>query len=222
MYDILIRLKAPFPVEKLSWRVGQKTNWDKVKNCPKDPNKPVKAMMLVYIDARDVQDRLDEVCGGDWENSFKEVNGRTICKISIRGKCREDGAGDTDFEAEKGGLSDAFKRAAVQWGVGRYLYEAKNYNTWVDCTGLKDYEIYDKNKEQLDNVAGLLGKDCILYQYFLDEVDKCGYAILLENIIQEARMYAKRERWNQGQLETFKKHCEQKKEEFKNEQNKAN
>ena len=30
------KLKAPFPVEKLSWRVGQKTNWDKVKNCPKD------------------------------------------------------------------------------------------------------------------------------------------------------------------------------------------
>ena len=33
MEEILLKLKAPFPVEKLSWRVGQKSNWDKVKNC---------------------------------------------------------------------------------------------------------------------------------------------------------------------------------------------
>lgn len=215
MDEILLKLKAPFPVEKLSWRVGQKSNWDKSKNCPIDTNKPVKAMMLVYIDARDVQDRLDEVCGVNWENEFKSVNGRTTCKITINGKSREDGAGDTDFEAEKGGLSDAFKRAAVQWGIGRYLYEAKNYNTWVDCTGMKDYDIYENNKAQLDNVAGLLGKDCILYHYFLDKVDSCDFIEFLDTIKEEARKYAKRERWNQGQLETFKQHCDKKEKELK-------
>lgn len=210
MNIVMGKLRAPFPVEKLSWRVGQKTNWDKVKNCPKDPNKPVKAMMLVYIDARDVQDRLDEVCGLHWENEFKTVNGRTTCKITINGTSREDGAGDTDFEAEKGGLSDAFKRAAVQWGVGRYLYDAKNYNTWVDCTDMKDYEIYEKNKEQLDNVAGMLGKDYIMYPYFLELIDMVPSKEEFESIREDARMYAKRERWNQGQLENFKKHCEDK------------
>jgi hypothetical protein len=47
--DILTLLSAPFAAGSLSWRIGQK-NKDKTK-----------AMMLVYIDSRDVQDRLDEV-----------------------------------------------------------------------------------------------------------------------------------------------------------------
>ena len=33
-----------------------------------------------------------------------------------------DGAENTDFESIKGGISDSFKRAAVLWGIGRYLY----------------------------------------------------------------------------------------------------
>jgi hypothetical protein len=43
---------------------------------------------------------------------------------------KADGAGDTDVEAEKGALSDAFKRAAVRWGVGRYLYGLPS--PWVE------------------------------------------------------------------------------------------
>lgn len=69
-YDTMTLLKAPFPIDSLSWRVGNKSNWDKVKKCPKNPNMPVKAQMLVYIDARDVQDRLDEVCD-NWSNDFQ-------------------------------------------------------------------------------------------------------------------------------------------------------
>jgi len=42
---------------------------------------------------------------------------------------KADGAGDTDVEAEKGAISDAFKRAAVKWGVGRYLYDLDS--PWV-------------------------------------------------------------------------------------------
>ena len=70
MNDLLTLLKAPFPVDSLSWRIGNKTNWDKKNKCIIDPKKPVKANMLVYIDARDVQDRLDEVCGCSWSNNF--------------------------------------------------------------------------------------------------------------------------------------------------------
>jgi hypothetical protein len=40
------------------------------------------------------------------------------------------GAGDSDVEAEKGAISDAFKRAAVKWGIGRYLYDLDS--PWVD------------------------------------------------------------------------------------------
>lgn len=205
----LMKLKAPFGIDKLSWRVGQKSNWDRVKNCPKDPEKPVKAMMLVYVDSRDVQDRLDEVFGANWNSEFREVNNRIVCRITIRGISKEDGAGDTDFEGEKGGLSDAFKRAAVQWGVGRYLYEAKNYNTWVDCTDMKDYEIYTKNKEQLDTVAALIGKNYTLYHMYLDVLDQAKTIEDLERIKEEARFYAKREQWSQGNLATFKGKCEE-------------
>ena len=147
----LEELKKPFPVNAISWRVGQKSK-----------TKP-KAMMLCYIDARDVMDRLDEVCGADWSDDYKEVKGRVVCTITINGVSRSDGAGDTDFEGEKGGLSDAFKRAAVKWGIGRYLYNASEYNTWIDTKDadgkdIPDYDLlkYAPNKEKLDKVARLL------------------------------------------------------------------
>lgn len=141
MKELLEQLKKPFPVENLHWRLGQV---NKAKT---------KAMMLVYIDARDVMDRLDEVCGANWTDEYKEVAGRLVCTITINGVSKSDGAGDTDFEAEKGGLSDAFKRAAVKWGVGRYLYDASKYNTWVPYTEDGKYTLYKDNKDQLDEVA---------------------------------------------------------------------
>lgn len=82
-------------------------------------------------------DRLDDVVGpGNWEDSFVETaKGRTICTLKIRvdGEwiSKSDGAGDTDVEGEKGSLSDSLKRAAVKWGIGRYLYNLKD--VWAPC-----------------------------------------------------------------------------------------
>ena len=42
-----------------------------------------------------------------------------------------DGAENTDIEAVKGGLSGAMKRAAVQWGIGRYLYKLEE--SWINA-----------------------------------------------------------------------------------------
>jgi hypothetical protein len=57
-----------------------------------------------------------------------------VCNIGIRMAgdwiWRGDGAGPTDMEAEKGTLSDAFKRAGVRWGIGRYLYDI--HAGWID------------------------------------------------------------------------------------------
>jgi hypothetical protein len=85
------------------------------------------ANMVAYIDSRDVQDLLDEVCGADkWQDRYKEVKGHVYCEIGI--KCGEDWVwkGDcgteSNVEKEKGESSDAFKRAAVKWGIGRFLY----------------------------------------------------------------------------------------------------
>jgi hypothetical protein len=122
---IFERLRAPFPPEKVSWRIGQSLR----------STGRARAMMLAYIDARDVADRLDEVLGLEgWQNRYSHAEGKTVCEIGIRSNgewiWRADGAGDTDVEGEKGALSDAFKRAAVRFGIGRYLYDVQT--PWVD------------------------------------------------------------------------------------------
>ena len=109
MQDILAKLAAPFPADQISWRPGKISKDNK------------KGLALAYIDARNVMDRLDEVVG-EWSDSYSEISGRLVCGIKINGITRTDGAGDTAIEGEKGGLSDAFKRAGVKWGIGRYLY----------------------------------------------------------------------------------------------------
>lgn len=215
-YDTMTLLKAPFPVDSLSWRIGNKSNWDKQKGCPKDPNKPVKAQMLVYIDSRDVQDRLDEVCGMNWSNDFKEVNGRLVCNLTVNGVTRSDGAGDTDFEGEKGGLSDALKRSAVLFGIGRYLYNAKNFPTWVAYEkGDTDYSMPSKAKEVLKDVARQIGLSVKTYHYWLDLVKSCADKNELREIASIAKKYAEREEWNQGNMQTFKENIDKKLKELK-------
>ena len=123
MSDIWAKLKAPFPPDKISWRLGA-TKKDKSSG-----------IALAYIDARDVMERLDETVGPEnWECHYPHANTKTVCSIRIRVNgewvAKSDGAGDSDVEAEKGALSDAFKRAAVRFGIGRYLYDLGN--TWVE------------------------------------------------------------------------------------------
>ena len=120
--DIKHQLERPFPANKIHWRVGA-TNKDKTKG-----------IALAYIDARDVMRRLDDVMSGAWQNRYPLAdNGLLICEIGLllgdEWVWRANGAGDTQVEAEKGKASDAFKRAAVMWGIGRYLYSLPN--TWV-------------------------------------------------------------------------------------------
>jgi hypothetical protein len=112
------KLCAPFPPSAIHWRVGNVFSKDGLEST---------AMVLAYLDARDVMDRLDEVAGpSNWQCRYSHADKKTICDIGIRidgdWVWKADGAGDTDIEADKGALSDAFKRAAVRWGIGRYLY----------------------------------------------------------------------------------------------------
>lgn len=117
-------LKKPFPEPAIHWRIGAR-NKDKTKGLP-----------LAYIDARDVMDRLDFIFGIDgWEDSYVETSsGRVICTLMVKIEnvwvTRSDGAGDTGTEGEKGAISDALKRAAVKFGIGRYLYGLGG--EWVD------------------------------------------------------------------------------------------
>lgn len=114
----LSKLADPFPAEDVEWRIGRAG-----KNA-----KGIWAMCLCYMTSRAVMNRLDEVCGpGNWQNEFRHgPDGAVLCGLSIRigdeWVTKWDGASNTDIEAVKGGLSGAMKRAAVHWGIGRYLY----------------------------------------------------------------------------------------------------
>ena len=155
--EIFEQLRAPFPVDNVRWRIGHKTKDKK------------KAMVLAYVDARDVQNRLDDVVGPDnWEVLYAEQpSGLLVSTLRIRFRSKEknvdiaedgtkettfhwedewvaksDGAGETAVEAEKGKVSDAFKRSAVVWGVGRYLYDLGT--NWVNLKN--EYGDFDPPK----------------------------------------------------------------------------
>ena len=145
--NLFDQLKRPFPENKVKWRVGN-TNAKKL-NCK--PWEATKGSALAYVDARDVMQRLDEVMGpNNWQCRYPLSAGELlICEVGLNiGFLMNDdpksgdialvdnwiwkanGAGDTQVEAEKGKCSDAFKRAAVLWGIGRYLYYLPF--AWVD------------------------------------------------------------------------------------------
>lgn len=134
------KLECPLPPSRVSWRVGRKTKDGK------------KAALLAYIDARDVMEVLDRAIGFEnWQVRYSLAdNGLLVCEVGLRinGEWlwRANGAGDTQVEAEKGKCSDAFKRAAVVWGVGRYLYglptpyvELDQFGKWAKDPPLPDW-----------------------------------------------------------------------------------
>lgn len=96
------------------------------------------ASCVAYIDSRQVQDLLDEVCGVEnWQCKFEEHKGNLFCSIGINTTngtgvdidhlwvWKSDCGTESNVEKQKGEASDAFKRAAVMWGIGRFLYSKK-------------------------------------------------------------------------------------------------
>jgi len=119
-------LKKEIPFK---WRVQSTNQWG--------------AQCVAYIDARDVQDLLDDVCKPyGWQCKYSEHKGNLFCSIGIRDRrmmpdrpiqnksitdygdwvWKEDCGTESNVEKQKGEASDAFKRAAVMWGIGRFLY----------------------------------------------------------------------------------------------------
>lgn len=142
-------LQAPFSPKQVSWRVGSTTG-DKSKG-----------QALAYIDARDVMQRLDEVVSPNgWQARYSHADKKTICELSI--KCGDEwitkanGAGDSDIEAEKGAISDAFKRAAVMWGIGRYLYDLDS--PWVKLELSTTGKVKGIDKSEYPRLEALLTK----------------------------------------------------------------
>lgn len=118
MTDLSKKLQAYFKPDELEWRIAMSGK----------SGDRIWAQLLVYVTSRAVMNRMDEVFGPDnWSSNIKYgPDSQVLCELSafIDGKwvTKTDGADQTDIEAVKGGISGAVKRAAVQWGIGRYLY----------------------------------------------------------------------------------------------------
>ena len=127
--DVQKRLQAPFPVKEVNWKPASFT---------RDRSR---ALLLAHIDARAVQDRLDAVCPDAWSFEMEVVSGasRPTVKgrLTVLGVVREDigEALEGDLGTFKAAASDALKRCAVQFGIGRYLYDLPK--TWADWDDAK-------------------------------------------------------------------------------------
>ena len=82
-----------------------------------------------YVDARTVAERLDAVVGPenwafDWQPMIVNEDAIHVVKgtLTIYGISKSDIGDSEKIEPNKGAVSDALKRAAVLWGIGRYLY----------------------------------------------------------------------------------------------------
>ena len=142
-HTTLTDLARPFPPAQLNW---------KPQMIAKDGSH---ALAVAYVDARDVAERLDEVVGPlHWAVDHKAVGGQTLTGIGIRDSESGDwvwkwdtglvGRSGDEALSVKASLSDGLKRAAVLWGVGRYLYRLPK--SWV---------AYDSQKRRLTEIPAL-------------------------------------------------------------------
>jgi hypothetical protein len=91
----------------------------------------VKVSLLLYKDARVDMKVLDELFTPmGWKRTHKLIGDRLYCQVEVWDAekkewiCKEDVGVESNTEAEKGQASDSFKRACVNWGIGRELYTA--------------------------------------------------------------------------------------------------
>lgn len=119
--DFVRVLRAPFPTDAVGWVVVATTN-----KLPKDdPN--YRECWAPYVEAPHIRDRLDQVAGADGWSVDLEAVGSTdiICRLTIAGITRADvGSGKGADEPLKAAATDAMKRAAATFGIGRHLKDA--------------------------------------------------------------------------------------------------
>ncbi len=142
--EIKRQLATPFHSYYVGWK-AQATSKDKTR-----------AMAVAYIDARTVMDRLDQVVGpGNWSDTYRLISAgdgefAIECTLALFGVPKSDvGIAEEEDDGSsasisKSAYSDALKRAAVKWGIGRYLYRIPKQ--WVG---------YDAARKQLTEAPEL-------------------------------------------------------------------
>ncbi len=110
---LLEKLAQPFPASSIYWRAGVVSRDKK------------RAQALPYAEPRVYEDRLNSVCPGLWSVSFRPWGeSRIICDLSIGELTRAStGEENEGFAPGTAAEAQAFKRACVKFGLGRYLYD---------------------------------------------------------------------------------------------------
>ena len=131
--DIWAALAAPLPPNAIQWRQDGR---------PLSRDGKHMARFVAYVDAHFVHDRFDSVCPGEWDSTLEllppavTTDGEEVepfgfkCRIQVLGVIREDVGTGKDYMSA---ASDAFKRAAVRFGIAKELY---SYGpNWVPMDG---------------------------------------------------------------------------------------
>jgi Rad52/22 family double-strand break repair protein len=104
-----------------------------------------RALALAYVDVRAIMDRLDSVLGFEnWQDDYQllpdnsvlcrlrlRIGKKWVTKMDVGGPSEQPDGGDR----LKAAVSDALKRAAVKFGIGRYLYRLPQQ--WADYDPVK-------------------------------------------------------------------------------------
>ena len=155
--EIMNKLRAPFGPDRIEWRVG---------SCGEKSDGSVWARCLAYIDNRAAMERLDEVYGMNWSHceEFKQIGGQAVCTVTITIESRNEAAGGValfpyrsvtgsccveangDIDPFKSAASGAMKRAVVNLGIGRYLYDLPEAWAVIDPKGKYDGKTKQGNR----------------------------------------------------------------------------
>ena len=134
----LTHLRAPFPADRVEWRI---------QSCGTKNDGSVWARCLAYIDNRAAMERLDDVYGEGWSHKeeFKQIGSSAVCTVTLScgdrtvcGSCEVELAKGDDIDPFKSAASGAMKRAVVNLGIGRYLYELPE--AWAVITDSGKYQ----------------------------------------------------------------------------------
>lgn len=142
LQEIQVKLKKEMPFK---WRVQSFSKFKPQATC------------VAYIDSRDVQDVLDANC--EWSDRYYSEAGLLFCEITIyvgdKEYKRTDTGSESNVDKQKGHSSDAFKRAAVKFGVGRFLYSKPM--KYLKANAIKTNSNYpfvvDNNGKQVWDIA---------------------------------------------------------------------
>jgi len=130
--DIWAQLSAPLPTGVISWRQDGR---------PVARDGKYVARFVAYVDANTVRERLDSVVPGEWDLTLEllpvlpgddtdDARCSFKARLQILGVIREDVGTGRDY---KQAATDAFKRAAVRFGIAHELYAYEQ--NWVQVDG---------------------------------------------------------------------------------------